>query len=679
MRGKPLRVVAQKASQFTLLLAHHYLRLLRRYEKAAQRRWTKDAVLRSITRQKGKPPGLITEDSIAAVRSLLKTHPELSSQLADYRDRVIQRKVRVYESTVDLPDWEEVSWHKDWRFGHCWPNAFYRQYNFYEFDKSVPYDVHYPWELSRLNFLMIPTLLAVLERDEEWPRTLDRILTSWQNGNPFANSVNWYPMECAMRSVNLVILLSLLAHLEAHDTRSLQKLAVLCELHGRFLYRTVEYSDVRGNHFAAEIVALLLLGLALRDDVPEATRWVTYARRYIEKEVLAQYSEDGVNFEKSTAYHRLVTQLFLIAFIAMERSGIDVGTAAKQRLHQACRYTRAYTRPDGMAPIWGDSDDAHATWFEGRHHRDHRALTDLGAAYFNDKSLAAPGARAIDVPLFFGATGSRQQEDESTLNTPFDPVQHFCDGDMVCATIGDHHFVADVGEVGSGGRGGHGHLDALSFELTLQGIPLIVDPGSYIYTGDPDARNRFRSTRAHNVAMIDGEEMAAVFPRQLWRLGTEADPYDVSWRKSKDGFFLSARHDGYARLPNPVRYHREFEFSASDTRLTVSDGFQGMGQHVVERFLHFEPSLELTLSEQHLLISGGGDRQFLGNWEDDAQATLIDDWVSSSYGERTRSRTLVLRSSINGRSLRTFAIAPAGKQCQEDFAQTDVDASGLRT
>jgi hypothetical protein len=248
---------------------------------------------------------------------------------------------------------------------------------------------------------------------------------------------------------------------------------------------------------------------------------------------------------------------------------------------------------------------------------------------------------------------------------------------MVCATIDDHFFIADVGEVGLDGRGGHGHLDALSFELMLHGIPLVVDPGSYLYTGDPDARNRFRSTRAHNVAMVDGEEMASLFPRQLWRLGTEADPYDVSWRQSKDGFLLSARHDGYVRLPDPVHYHREFEFSAADTRLTVSDGFQGIGPHVVERFLHFAPSLELVLAEQRLLITARPDRRFLVTWDDDTQATLIDDWVSSSYGERSKSRTLVLRNTIHGKSVLTFAVASAEKQRCEDVEQTGVDASGL--
>jgi hypothetical protein len=656
MRGKPVRLVAQKAFQFAILVAHHYLRLWNRYEKAAERRWTKDAVARFAERQKNEPGRLITADGIEAVRVLLKASPKLRGRLADYRDRVVQRNVRVFESTVEIPDWDEVPWRGDWRFGHRWPDAFYRQYNFYEFDKPVPYDVHYPWELSRLNFLMIPTLLGVIDRDQEWPKTLDRILTSWRSGNPFAISVNWYPMECAMRGVNLAMLLSLLAHGDPVDTRSLQKLAVLCELHGRFLYRTVENSDVRGNHFAAEIVALLLLGLALREDVPEAERWIKYARRFIEREVLDQYCADGVQFEKSTAYHRLVTQLFLVAFIALEKSGFEVGAAAKQRLHRACLYTRAYTRPDGMAPIWGDCDDARATHFDGRHHRDHRHLTDLAARYFRDESLAMPGAPAIDVSLFLGTAGDEPRERRPVPGGSRHSLQYFRDGGMVCATIADHHFVADVGEVGLRGRGGHGHLDALSFELILHGIPLIVDPGSYIYTGDPQARNRFRSTRAHNIAMVDGAEMAGLFPRQLWRLGNEADPYDVQWHTSEDGFELQARHDGYRRLSDAVSYRRTWKFSATLACLTVQDWFDCGAEHVVERFLHFGRELEFEQIGQRLEIRCRNNMRIAVTCDPTTRLALIDDWISRSYGQRLPSKTLVMRTEIAGPCCLEFAV-----------------------
>ena len=60
---------------------------------------------------------------------------------------------------------------------------------------------------------------------------------------------------------------------------------------------------------------------------------------------------------------------------------------------------------------------------------------------------------------------------------------------------GDHVFI-DAGPVGMKGRGGHGHNDCLSFEAVLDGVPLIVDSGAYVYTASVEWRNRFRSTAA---------------------------------------------------------------------------------------------------------------------------------------------------------------------------------------
>jgi len=53
---------------------------------------------------------------------------------------------------------------------------------------------------------------------------------------------------------------------------------------------------------------------------------------------------------------------------------------------------------------------------------------------------------------------------------------------------------------------GHIHNDKLSFELAVDGIDLIVDPGTYLYSPLPDRRNEFRSTKAHNIAYVEGEE-----------------------------------------------------------------------------------------------------------------------------------------------------------------------------
>lgn len=664
---KPPHIVAQKSLQFSNLLLHHYFSLWRFYERKAEARWSTAAIERFVEARRGSGDLVIRNKGLDAARAFLAGSPEQHKQLTEFRDEVLGRRVPIFEQAFALPEWEQLDWCRDWRYGHAWPQAFFRQYDFYEFDKPVPYDVKFPWELSRLNFLMIPTLLSAIQLDQQWMESLTHILGSWRKGNPTAYSVNWYPMECAMRGVNLVQLLALLAHTPA-STDALRQVLVLCELHGRFLLRTTEYTDVRGNHFAAEIVALVLLGLALRGHVPEADRWLAHGLEHLEEEVLLQYSRDGVQFEKSIPYHRLVTQLFLLSFIALEQAGRKVGPAACTRLHEACRYTAAYTRPDGLAPMWGDSDDARALWFDTRRLRDHRGLTALAAAYFDDPALAFPGDSAIEPALLLGrdlphGPAHRASQPADAADRSSRHAAHFVDGGMVCASWGRHHFLADVGEVGLNGRGGHGHLDALSFELTLNGVPLIVDPGSYIYTGDCAARNRFRGTAAHNVAMVDGGEMARLFPRQLWRLGSEANPRDVHFCETPHGFELSARHDGYLELGDPVGYRRTWSFSGREGRLEVRDQFDADESHAIERRLHFAPGLKLSRASDALEATHESGQKFIIEWDAGTTAELADDWISEAYASQLAAKTLVLRNTTHGPSKLRFTIRTVDQHC----------------
>jgi len=80
-------------------------------------------------------------------------------------------------------------------------------------------------------------------------------------------------------------------------------------------------------------------------------------------------------------------------------------------------------------------------------------------------------------------------------------------------------MAGEIGENGNGGlvhgnkgglthgnMGGHGHNDKLSFELNLSGIDIYIDSGTYLYTSLPELRNEFRSVKAHNIPIIDGEE-----------------------------------------------------------------------------------------------------------------------------------------------------------------------------
>ena len=59
------------------------------------------------------------------------------------------------------------------------------------------------------------------------------------------------------------------------------------------------------------------------------------------------------------------------------------------------------------------------------------------------------------------------------------------------------YLTVRCGPIGLNGLGAHAHNDPLAIELWIDGHPLIVDPGSYIYTPLPLRRNSFRSIGAH--------------------------------------------------------------------------------------------------------------------------------------------------------------------------------------
>lgn len=57
------------------------------------------------------------------------------------------------------------------------------------------------------------------------------------------------------------------------------------------------------------------------------------------------------------------------------------------------------------------------------------------------------------------------------------------------------------------GVGAHAHNDQLAIELALDGRDLMTDPGTGVYTPDPQQRDRYRSVRAHcSPRPIDGRE-----------------------------------------------------------------------------------------------------------------------------------------------------------------------------
>ena len=305
---------------------------------------------------------------------------------------------------------------------------------------------------------------------------------------------------------------------------------------------------------------------------------------------------DGVDFEASVAYHRLVAELFLLPALYRRACGLDVPAEYRERLVAMARFTAAYARPDGGTPLWGDADDARALPLGSQALTDHRYLPGLVGAAFDVPELrdASAGSRSEAFWLLGPAAAAALPEAATPPRPP--RSRAFPDGGFyVLRNEADHVFV-DCGPVGLAGRGGHGHNDCLSFEAALDGVHLVTDCGAFVYTASFAERNRFRSTAFHNTPCVDGAEMNRLQPDLLWSLEYDARPVVRRFETGTETDIFCGAHAGYGRLPAPVTPVRTIVLDHRSHALTITDAFEGAGRHRIEIPLHLAPGV--TASEE---------------------------------------------------------------------------------
>jgi len=595
-------------------------------------------------------PVFLTSSSVEAANALATRDPSWAEALRCRCDRYTAGEFPIFDQWFTL-DLEALPWSSDWRFNYQWETGPWRRYQFYEYEKSTPYDVKFPWELSRLQVLPDLMQAAVILGERRYSDFAVSLAKDWTQNNPFAESVGWFPMECSMRLISLAMTLEIGAagRVIASDQAGILLGNLLRQ--AEYVAHNLEISAVNHNHFDANIVALQIAGEMLAQRYPRARRWRTLAYRHLERELLAQFLPDGVNFEKAVGYHRLVLELFLVSALVAQRCERPFAESTVERLKRACEYTKSYLRPDSWAPAVGDNDSARVFALDGRHTRDHRELLAVAAEVLEEPTLRPD-------PESYGAATwlvGRDRRASSPGNGNLKATACFPKGGIaICRANSDFLFV-DCGEVGLLGRGGHGHNDLLSFELCLDGQPIIIDPGMPSYTGDRRVYEKFRGTAAHSTVQVDSQEMAQL--SGYWRIAHEAVPLPSNCTTTPTAIIVRGGHDGYARLDSPLSLRRELQLSRSRQGLIVTDSFETDGLHRVEQRLHFHPDVVVEEREGSVSLSVGGLRWSV-RWQLGGWPRLEGGQVSHSYGMTVPNQTLVLERIVEGPCAAWFTIQP---------------------
>jgi uncharacterized heparinase superfamily protein len=164
------------------------------------------------------------------------------------------------------------------------------------------------------------------------------------------------------------------------------------------------------------------------------------------------------------------------------------------------------------------------------------------------------------------------------------PVQPERGSGLVALRCGEVRAVVRAGAHGPDYQPGHAHADLLSFELSRGRHRIVTDTGTGIYQAGP-ARDRLRSTSAHNTIQIDGEELLEVWGS--FRAGRRGRA-STHGRGAGAGFeWLWASHDAYHWVPGSPHPHRLLLVSARE--VLVLDAVLGRGRHRIASRLHLHP------------------------------------------------------------------------------------------
>jgi hypothetical protein len=587
--------------------------------------------------------------------------PDKSSLLALEAERLCRHRFEIL-GLGEADCGADIDWHRDPLSGQAWQR---RPWPAYDLVHERGLDAKRVYELNRHQHLPRLAKAFWLTGDERYAREAVAQLTSWITQNPTGIGVNWHSsLELALRSLSWLWTLYFLLPSEALDESVARRIgkALFAQLEHVHAFPSLYSSP--NTHLLGEATALVVGGLVF-SDCAAGRGWLARGGELLEAEIERQVDADGVHAELSTWYHCYAVDFYLQAAILARRNERELGGRLLERLERMLEVVLHMSRPDGTLPLLGDDDGGRALALDVTDYGDASDLLSTGAAFFGreDFKRQAHGFRQETLWLL-GSSGWRRFRDLDE-STPSALAASFPEAGYVVLRSGwrrhDSHLVFDCGGLGRIG-GGHGHADALSLVLFAGGRELLVDPGTCVYNGDREWRDYFRSTRAHNTAVVDGRDQSEPADTFRWRRGAKARLLANASFESLD--YVAGEHDGYVRASGGL-VHRRRILALRDQYWLVVDEFRGGGAHTVDLFWHFASGIELGAPEYGLdrrdarleaRAEGAGLHLALFATTPlelhraQAETTPPQGWVSRRYGERRPAPVASARLRAEGRA-----------------------------
>lgn len=604
------------------------------------------------------------------------TRAELKRRFgASGRDALIARADRIADGRFDLLGLRDISFGDppDWHLNPVSKQrAPLQHWSIIDYlDVQVAGDKKIIWELNRHQYFATLGRAYWHTGDERYAEIFVAHLESWMKENPPKVGVNWASsLEVSFRAISWLWALHFFKESVHLAPTLLVRALKFLYLHARHLETYLSTYFSPNTHLTGEALGLYYLGTLL-PEFKRAARWRSLGRSLLLQELDSQIRADGVYFEQSSYYHRYTADFYTHFYLLSQVNGEAIEARYREKLAGLLDHLMYITRPDGLTPLYGDDDGGRLVMLDERAFPDFRSALATAVVLFSRGDYKFVAKDVSEETFWLTGASGLKAFDELQAEPPANESRAFRESGFFVMRDGwtrsSNYLLVDCGPHGAI-NGAHSHADALSFELAARGRPLLIDTGTYTYTGSTEMRDAFRSSAAHNTLTIDNESSSVPSGPFHWQHVAESTLR--AWHSHARFDYFEGTHNGYERLTNPASHTRSILFLKGGYWI-VRDRVESGQAHDYALHFHFATDARPSCRKPEGETAGA----VRVDWETESGLEILalggewtarEDWVSTAYAQRTLAPCFTFSTRSGGKQeFVTFLIPRAASQSPE--------------
>lgn len=571
--------------------------------------------------------------------------------LQEFSSPLVPSVLRSFSVEECIEGSSKPKWHYDLNGFYFDANIFYKDIKIQaNIGENIGPDIRTLWEKNRFNNIFF---LGI----NNSPDKFFSDIKDWIDKNPYLYGPNWVcPMEVGIRSVNWVLGFMFFKDIKFGEPK--QKFEFwekfICSLydHMIFIEQNWEIYDTRtNNHYLSDLLGYYYL-LIFFDSLgaKNLKSKIIWVKKEFLKELDKQILPDGSSYEGSTAYHNLICEIVYYFKILSDQEELknNYNKLLDQKFKNMCQFASYFYLQDPkvkipkqltpLVPSVLRSSKSEVECIEGWRGQNFVTIGD------NDSGKIVAGLPE----KFFKVT--------KFDNLP--EIAHFKDFGVSVYKSPNIHITLRHHAYNKLQPSAHFHNDFLSITLAINNIPVIIDPGSYVYTASSYWRNYFRSAESHNGFYIKNLEPVKLDNYNLFAPDIPEKILENNSLKNNNGIKKSivSSHELYKNLG--LRAARKIELENLNKNIIVTDSWDSIWENINKTNLE---NLENLTTVWSLILHPDikAIKRTDKSWDlfynniklanissKDLDFEADSSWASFVYGEKIAATRLAAQSSL---------------------------------